>query len=70
MNQTITITVNGDAQTVAAGSSLAALLASLDAAPTFSATAVNGVFVARGDREARLLADGDAVFVFQPITGG
>ena len=70
MSQTLTITVNGEARSVAAGSSLAALLASLDAAPAFSATAVNGVFVARDDRASRLLADGDAVFVFQPITGG
>lgn len=34
------------------------------------ATAVNGQFVARTDRDRHILADGDTVLCFSPITGG
>ena len=34
------------------------------------ATAVNGQFVARSDRAAHILSDGDTVLCFSPITGG
>ncbi|MBP7485679.1 MAG: MoaD/ThiS family protein [Aquabacterium sp.] len=34
------------------------------------ATAVNGQFVARTDRASHILADGDTVLCFSPITGG
>lgn len=34
------------------------------------ATAVNGQFVARGDRAQHILANGDTVLCFSPITGG
>lgn len=34
------------------------------------ATAVNGQFVSRGDRERYVLRDGDTVLCFSPITGG
>lgn len=34
------------------------------------ATAVNGQFVSRGDRERHVLCDGDTVLCFSPITGG
>jgi sulfur carrier protein len=55
---------------VAAGTTLAALVASLGHAPAAVATAVNGRFVARDRRHARVLQAGDAVLLFQPITGG
>jgi sulfur carrier protein len=65
----IHITLNGQAlQTEAAN--LAALIEQLGQQPQALATAVNGEFVARAARSARQLADGDAIYTFQPITGG
>jgi sulfur carrier protein len=66
----ILITVNGESQSVLAGTSLAAVIANAQLAAEVVATAVNGEFVARHDRAARELLDGDAVFTFQAITGG
>ncbi|WP_298009029.1 MoaD/ThiS family protein [uncultured Aquabacterium sp.] len=57
-----------------AGSTLAdaveRVLAGTDRDPASVATAVNGGFVARGARAQHVLADGDAVLCFSPITGG
>jgi len=64
------ITVNGEPREVAAGSTLAELVAALGQAPQALATAVNGEFIARDARERVQLRSGDAVFTFQPITGG
>jgi sulfur carrier protein len=64
------VTVNGDPREVPPGTTLADLIASLDAPPQALATAVNGEFVARDARPVHVLRDGDAVFTFQPITGG
>ena len=66
----IAITLNGEARELPAGQTLADLIALLDAPPQALATAVNGEFVAREARAGRELNDGDAVFTFQPITGG
>lgn len=66
----ISISVNGESREVAEGSSLADLVALLVDSPQALATAVNGDFVARDARAARLLQPGDQVFTFQPITGG
>lgn len=66
----ISISVNGQPRDVAEGSSLADLVAQLVDSPQALATAVNGDFVARDARAARLLQAGDQVFTFQPITGG
>lgn len=66
----ISISVNGESREVAEGSSLADLVALLVDSPQALATAVNGDFVARDARVARLLQTGDQVFTFQPITGG
>ncbi len=66
----ISISVNGQPREVAEGSSLADLVAQLVDSPQALATAVNGDFVARDARAARLLEAGDQVFTFQPITGG
>ena len=65
-----TITVNGEPREIVEGSSLADLVAAMDQAPQALATAVNGDFVSREARASRQLEDGDAVFTFQPITGG
>ncbi|MBA2672759.1 sulfur carrier protein ThiS [Ramlibacter sp.] len=66
----IAVTVNGERRELAPGTTLADLVASLEQAPQALATAVNGDFVAREARAQCVLKDGDAVFTFQPITGG
>ena len=67
MNQ---ITINGQPRDVAEGTTLAQLVEALGQPPQALATAVNGEFVARDQRAAVRLNAGDAVFTFQPITGG
>ena len=66
----ITITLNGEVHEVLPGQTLEDLIAALDAPPPSLATAVNGEFVARDARGGCQLRDGDAIFTFQPITGG
>ena len=66
----IHITINGQALSVPAGSTLADALAASDQPAQSFASAVNGEFVARDARASTLLADGDAIFTFQAITGG
>lgn len=66
----ITITLNGEVRELPTGSTLADALAGTgQPAPSF-ASAVNGEFVARDKRATKALAEGDAVFTFQAITGG
>lgn len=67
---TISIILNGETRTEPSGTSLAGLITSLGHTQQALATAVNQVFVPRDQRENRVLEDGDAVFTFQPITGG
>jgi len=69
MNE-ITITLNGAPQRIAANITLADFVAATGQPPEALATAVNGEFVARTQRNAHELREGDAVFTFQPITGG
>ncbi len=64
------ITLNGEPMVVEAGRTLADLIASLDQVPQALATAVNGEFVPREARAQCVLQERDAVFTFQPITGG
>ena len=66
----IDIRLNGEALQLEDGTTLAALIASLDQVPAALATAVNGDFVPRAQRLACCLQPGDAVTTFQPITGG
>ncbi len=66
----ITITLNGEAREMPPGRTLEDLIGALGAPPPSLATAVNGEFVARDARGNWPLRDGDAVFTFQPITGG
>ena len=46
------------------------LLAGTTTSASQVATAVNGQFVSRTDRERHALKDGDTVLCFSPITGG
>jgi sulfur carrier protein len=64
------ITVNGEPRAIEGHETLADLIAALGQAPAALATAVNGEFVPRSARASVQLRDGDAVFTFQPITGG
>ena len=66
----ITLTLDGKPHPVPAGTTLAALVLALGHVPNKVSTAVNGLFVARGQREACVLQEGDAVLLFQPIVGG
>jgi sulfur carrier protein len=68
--ETFDILVNGQPHTFAAHGTLADLIVQLRHAPDSVATALNGEFVARGERAARVLCDGDRVTCFQAITGG
>ena len=62
--------LDGRPHSVPVGTTLAALVAGLGHAPDKVTTAVNGLFVRRDQRDACLLQPGDAVLLFQPITGG
>ncbi|MDI1274163.1 sulfur carrier protein ThiS [Polaromonas sp.] len=66
----ITVTLNGEARELPAGSSLADVLAASGQPPASFASAVNGEFVPRDARASTTLSDGDAIFTFQAITGG
>jgi sulfur carrier protein len=66
----IRITLNGGTRELPEGQTLADLIAQMDAPPQALATAVNGEFIAREARAGCTLREGDAVFTFQPITGG
>ncbi len=67
---TITVLLDGQPQPLPAGTSLAEFVAQLGRASDAVSTAVNGLFVARGQRAACVLLAGDAVLLFQPIVGG
>ena len=67
---TFDVIVNGQAHTLRASSTLADLIGQLGHAPDSIATALNGEFVARSQRDARVVRDGDRVTCFQTITGG
>jgi len=66
------VTVNAQARTLPAASTLADLMALIDATSTATstATAVNGEFVPISRRAGRVLREGDQVTCFQLIVGG
>lgn len=70
----LTIHTDRGPLTLRAGSTLAdavdLVLAGTDRDLASVATAVNGGFVPREARARHVLADGDAVLCFSPITGG
>ncbi len=66
----IEIGLNKERRQLADGTTLAALIEALGQTPPALATAVNGNFVPRTQREACCLRDGDVVMTFQAITGG
>lgn len=69
----LTVTVNAQARTLPAASTLADLMALIDetsVATTATATAVNGEFVPISRRAGRVLREGDQITCFQLIVGG
>lgn len=66
----IELTLDGRLHWVPIKTTLAFLVASLGHVPDKVSTAVNGLFVARAERDACVLEKGDAVLLFQPIVGG
>jgi len=70
----ITIRTDQGHMAVPAGSTLDVVVDKLVSAqgktPACVATAVNGLFVARGARASHVLNEGDTVLCFSPITGG
>ncbi len=65
-----TVLVNGDPREVAPGTTLAALVAGLTAAPTGVAVAVNDAVVPRAAWPVTRLAAGDRVEVLTAVQGG
>lgn len=73
INTESSITVHTDQgpRQLPAGSTVAQLLSQLQPeAPEAVATAVNGEFVSRGEREHHVLHNGDTLLCFTAITGG
>jgi sulfur carrier protein len=66
----IQILLDAHPHSLPAQTTLATLVASLGHAPDKVTTAVNGMFVRRDQRDGCVLQAGDAVLLFQPITGG
>jgi sulfur carrier protein len=66
----MTVSVNGEPRDIPAGLTLDRLVASLSAAPSGVAAAVNETVVPRGQWPATALADGDRVEVLTAVQGG
>ncbi|WP_327366913.1 sulfur carrier protein ThiS [Streptomyces sp. NBC_01217] len=66
----LSVSVNGEARPVAAGTTLDALVATLTAAHSGVAAAVNETVVPRGQWSTAVLRDGDRVEVLTAVQGG
>lgn len=66
----IDIQLNDQRVQLPEGTTLAALLTQNGKSPAALATAINGKFVPRTQREEHLLKEGDLVMTFEAITGG
>lgn len=64
------VSVNGEARDVAAGTTLEALVATLTAAPSGVAAALNETVVPRARWSTTALTDGDRVEVLTAVQGG
>ncbi|MFD4027019.1 sulfur carrier protein ThiS [Streptomyces sp. NPDC058576] len=67
---TVSLSVNGEARTVPAGTDLSALVTALTPAPAGVAAAVNESVVPRGQWAATKLGEGDRVEVLTAVQGG
>ncbi|MEU1212425.1 sulfur carrier protein ThiS [Streptomyces sp. NPDC005791] len=66
----VSVSVNGEHRRVPAGTPLDALVATLTAAPSGVAAAVNEAVVPRGRWSATALAEGDRVEILTAVQGG
>ncbi|MEU1486788.1 sulfur carrier protein ThiS [Streptomyces sp. NPDC005752] len=66
----VSLSVNGERRPVPAGTTLDTLVASLTAAPSGVAAAVNEAVVPRGRWSVTALTDGDRVEVLTAVQGG
>ncbi|WP_327124501.1 sulfur carrier protein ThiS [Streptomyces sp. NBC_01727] len=66
----LSVSVNGDPRSIAAGTTLEALVATLTAAPSGVAAAVNESVVPRSRWSSAALADGDRIEVLTAVQGG
>lgn len=66
----LSVSVNGEAVAVAAGTTLDALVATLTQAPSGVAAALNETVVPRGRWSAAALSEGDRVEVLTAVQGG
>ncbi|WP_329386574.1 sulfur carrier protein ThiS [Streptomyces sp. NBC_01351] len=66
----MTISVNGEPREVAAGTTLDAVVATLTAAPSGVAAALNETVVPRGQWPVTSLGDGDRVEILTAVQGG
>ncbi|MEV3995104.1 sulfur carrier protein ThiS [Streptomyces halstedii] len=66
----VSVSVNGERRSVAAGTTLDALVAGLTSAHSGVAAAVNEAVVPRGRWDATALAEGDRVEVLTAVQGG
>lgn len=66
----MTVIVNGERRDLAEGTTLAAVVTSLSAAPSGIAAALNETVVPRGRWSESVLADGDRVEVLTAVQGG
>ncbi|MEU6994834.1 sulfur carrier protein ThiS [Streptomyces sp. NPDC046465] len=70
MSTPFAVSVNGEARDVASGTTLEALVATLSAAHSGVAAAVNETVVPRAQWPATALAEGDRVEVLTAVQGG
>lgn len=70
MTPQVSVSVNGEPRTLDAGTALDRLVASLTAAPSGVAAAVNESVVPRGQWAATMLGEGDRVEVLTAVQGG
>ena len=70
MIDTLSVSLNGDVRTVAPGTTLDALVATLTAAPSGVAAALNETVVPRAQWPSTALCEGDRVEVLTAVQGG
>ncbi|MDI3403042.1 sulfur carrier protein ThiS [Streptomyces cavernicola] len=70
MSDATVVSVNGEERSVASGTTLDALVATVSAAPSGVAAALNETVVPRGDWPRTALAEGDRVEILTAVQGG
>ncbi|MFE0103802.1 sulfur carrier protein ThiS [Streptomyces sp. NPDC059009] len=66
----MTVSVNGEARDIAAGTTLDTVVAALSPAPSGVAAALNETVVPRAEWPATALADGDRIEILTAVQGG